>query len=101
MHSDEDLPDFVDSEEELKREEAERQKLMEQIRQKHTQVTLPNLDLEVVPPKVVKQPSAQRDDLYRAFEDQREDFYKRLADKTAKTDLFANLSDSDSDENQL
>jgi hypothetical protein len=55
-----ELPDYVDSEEELRKEELERQRLMEQIRQKHTQVTTPNIDLEIIekPPQVTKQPSA-------------------------------------------
>lgn len=41
-HDDEELPDFVDSEEELRKEELERNKLMELIKQKHNQVTTNN-----------------------------------------------------------
>lgn len=41
-HDDEELQDFVDSEEELRKEELERNKLMELIKQKHNQVTTNN-----------------------------------------------------------
>ena len=34
-------------------------------------------------------------------EEQREDFYRKLANKTAKVDLFDNFSDSDSEGDKL
>ena len=47
-YDDEELPEYVDSDEELRREELERKRLMEQIKQKHNQVTTNiTLDLEV------------------------------------------------------
>lgn len=33
----------------------------------------------IAEPQIVRQPSAQRDDLYKAIEDERESFYHKLA----------------------